>query len=200
MRSTVRFLVAASVLAVGTGAAAGGAGIAGAAPGISYDNGSGPVGIGDQQNNSGAWARAEPGNKALAISVFRPAAAEAGRGAGPNPVPPSGNTGNVAIAVDGLAVAFQGNNNTAVVIGGKGAGALGNNNRVVAVNGEAVAYGDNNTLFSVGSRVIAGNSNARIDNHTVAAVCGAPVLAPNGLGSTTVEGYAGPTTGISCLP
>lgn len=69
----IRIAVAAGFLAAGLA----GAGVAQAAPGVAYDNGTGnPIHIGDT-SAAGATAHATAGNKALAVSVFKPAVAEA---------------------------------------------------------------------------------------------------------------------------
>ncbi len=74
----VRKVVAGSVLAAGSGVAGiFGAGTAFAAPGVSYDPGTGgtkPIGIGDQ-SATGATAGAAPGNQALAVSLIAPSKA-----------------------------------------------------------------------------------------------------------------------------
>ena len=91
----IRRIVVGSALAAGVGVAGMiGAGTASAAPGISYDGGPGdPVGIGDN-SATGAQANASNDNRALAISVFRPATATAD---GQN------RTGNTVFALDGTA-------------------------------------------------------------------------------------------------
>lgn len=74
---TIHQVVAGSVFAAGVTAGMFGAGTASAAPGISYDNGTdgaATFGIGDQ-SSTGATARATEGNRALAISLFRPSSA-----------------------------------------------------------------------------------------------------------------------------
>ena len=77
---SVRRIVVGSALAAGVGMAGMvGAGTASAAPGISYDGGPGdPIGFGDNSAN-GAQANASNDNKALAISIFRPATGYGGR-------------------------------------------------------------------------------------------------------------------------
>ncbi len=92
---SIRRVVVGSALAAGIGVAGiVGAGSASAAPGISYDGGAGdPIGIGDT-SATGAQANASNGNKALAISIFRPAMATA---VGQN------RSGNTMFALDGTA-------------------------------------------------------------------------------------------------
>ena len=66
-----------------------GAGTASAAPGISFDpgtDGSGTIGIGDTQSSTGATARASAGNRALAISLFKPSEASVTSGSNNNAV------------------------------------------------------------------------------------------------------------------
>lgn len=70
----IRIAVAAGLI---TASLANITGVAQAAPGFAYDNGSGnPVQIGDR-SATGATAQALSGNKALAGSVIKPAAAAA---------------------------------------------------------------------------------------------------------------------------
>ena len=90
---TIRKMMAGSALAVGLGVAAMiGAGTADARPGISFDRGSGdPVQFGDNDPKTGAVASASDGNRALAISLYKPATATA-NGEG---------TGNRVVAING---------------------------------------------------------------------------------------------------
>jgi hypothetical protein len=90
---TIRKVVAGSVLAAGVTAGMFGAGTASAAPGISYDPGTGgtkTIGIGDQ-SATGATANAAEGNRALAISLFRKSSAIV-----------VGGSNNNAFAFDGI--------------------------------------------------------------------------------------------------
>ena len=97
-----------------------GAGTASAAPGISYDGGPGdPVGIGDN-SATGAQANASNDNRALAISVFRPATATAD---GQN------RTGNTVFALDGTAGFLKTNTYPYTD---------DHDNQVVAINGTAL--------------------------------------------------------------
>ncbi|WP_231373737.1 hypothetical protein [Nocardia sp. 348MFTsu5.1] len=132
----VRRIVVGSALAVGVGVAGMiGAGAVSAAPGISYDGGPGdPVGIGDN-SATGAQADASNDNRALAISVFRPAAATA---VGQN------RTGNTVIALDGTAGflkdyidPYTGDHD----------------NLVVVTNGNAAIHGEWNNVYVSGSTV-----------------------------------------------
>lgn len=133
----IRGIVIGSTLAAGVGVAGMiGAGTASAAPGISYDGGPGdPMGIGDN-SASGAQANASNDNKALAISIFRPAKATAD---GFN------RTGNKVFALDGTA-GFLDQYTTHPAEDD-------HDNRVVAINGTAMAHGEWTNVFAVGSKV-----------------------------------------------
>jgi hypothetical protein len=133
---SIRRVVVGSVLAAGVGVAGMiGPGTANAAPGISYDPGPGdPIGIGDN-SATGAQAIASNNNQALAISIFRPAAATAD---GQN------RTGNTVFALDGTAGfekdyidPYTGDHD----------------NHVVAINGTALAHGEGTNLVAIGSNV-----------------------------------------------
>ena len=132
----IRRIVVGSALAAGVGVAGmTGAGIASAAPGISYDGGPGdPVGIGDN-SATGAQANASNNNRALAISVFRPATATA---TGQN------RTGNKVFALDGAA-GFHDQYTNSVPDD--------HNNVVVAINGTATMHGEWTHVVAVGSKV-----------------------------------------------
>lgn len=132
----IRRVVVGSALAAGVGVAGMiGAGTASAAPGISYDGGPGdPVGIGDN-SATGAQADASNDNRALAISVFRPATATA---VGQN------RTGNTVFAVDGTA-GFQ-KDYIDPYTGD-------HDNVVVAVNGTATMHGEWTNVLAVGGKV-----------------------------------------------
>jgi hypothetical protein len=132
----IRRILVGSVLAAGVGVAGMiGAGTVSAAPGISYDGGPGdPVGIGDN-SATGAQADASNDNRALAISVFRPATATA---VGQN------RTGNKVFALDGTA-GFQ-KDYVDPYTGD-------HDNRVVAINGNATVHGEWNNVLAAGSKV-----------------------------------------------
>jgi hypothetical protein len=131
-----RRTVVGSALAAGVGLAGMiGAGTASAAPGISYDGGPGdPIGIGDN-SATGAQANASNDNKALAISLFRPATATA---VGQN------RTGNKVFALDGTA-GFQTNFTNPAPDD--------HNNQVVAIYGTATVHGEWTNVLAVGSKV-----------------------------------------------
>lgn len=135
-RKLIRGIVVGSALGAGIGVAGViGAGTAGAAPGISYDGGDGdPIGFGDN-SPTGAQANASKGNKALAISIFRPATATA---VGQN------RSGNRMFALDGTA-GFV-NNQTEPYTND-------HDNRVMAINGTAMAFGEWTNVVAVGSTV-----------------------------------------------
>jgi len=132
----VRRIAAGSALAAALGVAGMiGAGTANAGPGISYDGGPGdPVGIGDN-SATGAQANASNDNRALAISVFRPATATA---VGQN------RTGNTVFALDGTA-GFQ-KDYVDPYTGD-------HDNRVVAINGTATMHGEWTNVLAVGGKV-----------------------------------------------
>lgn len=132
----IRRIVVGSVLAAGVGLAGMiGAGTANAAPGIAYDGGPGdPIGIGDN-SPTGAQAEASNDNRALAISVFRPATATA---VGQN------RSGNTVIAVGGTA-GFQ-KDYIDPYTGD-------HDNLVVAIRGNAAIHGEHNSVFAIGSTV-----------------------------------------------
>jgi hypothetical protein len=129
-------IVVGSALAAGVGVAGMiGAGTASAAPGISYDGGPGdPIGIGDN-SATGAQASASNDNKALAISIFRPARATAD---GFN------RSGNTVIAIDGTAGFHDQYTNPAPD---------DHNNQVMAINGTATVHGEWTNVLAVGSKV-----------------------------------------------
>jgi hypothetical protein len=132
----IRRIVVGSALAAGVGVAGmTGAGTASAGPGISYDGGPGdPIGIGDN-SATGAQANASNDNKALAISLFRPATATAD---GQN------RTGNTVFALDGTAGFLKTNTYPFTD---------DHDNQVVAINGTALAHGEGTNLVAVGSNV-----------------------------------------------
>jgi hypothetical protein len=132
----IRRIVVGSALAAGVGVAGMiGAGTASAAPGISYDGGPGdPVGIGDN-SATGAQANASNDNRALAISVFRPATATAD---GQN------RTGNTVFALDGTAGFLKTNTYPYTD---------DHDNQVVAINGTALAHGEGTNMVAIGSNV-----------------------------------------------
>ncbi|UNB99056.1 hypothetical protein H5U98_26795 [Mycolicibacterium boenickei] len=130
-----RFVVGSAIAAGVCSAGLIAAGTAGAAPGISYDGGPGdPVGIGDN-SPTGAQANASNDNRALAISVFRPASATA---VGQN------RTGNKVFALDGTA-GFQ-KDYIDPYTGD-------HDNTVVAINGTATVHGEWTNVLAVGSKV-----------------------------------------------
>ena len=134
---SVRRIVVGSALAAGVGVAGiVGAGAAGAAPGISYDGGPGdPIGFGDNSAN-GAQANASGDNKALAISIFRPATATA---VGPQ------RSGNKVFALDGTA-GFLKQHTT-------DPDTDDHDNTVVAINSIAMVHGNWTNVYAVGSNV-----------------------------------------------
>src|SRR6478672_2172143 len=136
MTMDIRRIVIGSALAAGVGVAGMiGAGTASAAPGISYDGGPGdPVGIGDN-SAAGAQANASNNNRALAISVFRPATATAD---GQN------RSGNKVFALDGTA-GFQ-KDYIDPYTGD-------HDNLVMAINGDARVHGEWTNVLAVGSKV-----------------------------------------------
>lgn len=130
-----RFVVGSAIAAAACSAAMIAAATAAAAPGISYDGGPGdPVGIGDK-SPTGAQANASNDNRALAISVFRPATATA---VGQN------RTGNKVFALDGTA-GFQ-KDYIDPYTGD-------HDNTVVAINGTATVHGEWTNVVAVGSKV-----------------------------------------------
>lgn len=133
-----------------------GAGVAQAAPGIAYDNGtSNPVHIGDT-SATGATAQATLGNKALAVSVFKPAVA----------VATDLGKGSTAIAVgvtksaSAVTTGQNRSNNRVLAVNGT-AGWVSqrstepytddHDNTVIAVNGTTLVHGFNNVAISVNS-------------------------------------------------
>lgn len=159
----IRMTVAAGLITAGLA----GAGAAQAAPGVAYDNGNGhPIHIGDT-SASGATAQASPGNKALAISISKPAVAIATD----RNLAPFVKSTAIAVGVTKTASAVTDGDhrsgNTVVAVNGT-AGFVSNrlgewdalyypdtvgdaNNLVVAVNGTALVHGKNNRAISVNS-------------------------------------------------
>ncbi len=136
-----RFVVGSAIAAGVCSAGLIAAGTAGAAPGISYDGGPGdPVGIGDN-SPTGAQANASNDNRALAISVFRPASATA---VGQN------RTGNKVFALDGTA-GFQ-KDYIDPYTGD-------HDNTVVAINGTATVHGEWTTCSPSAARFRTGRSS-----------------------------------------
>ena len=133
---SVRRIVVGSALAAGVGVAGMvGAGTASAAPGISYDGGPGdPIGFGDN-SATGAQASASNDNKALAISIFRPAKATAD---GFN------RTGNTMFALDGTAGFLKTYTDPATD---------DHDNTVMAINGTAMMTGNWTNMLAVGGNV-----------------------------------------------
>jgi hypothetical protein len=139
----IRRIVVCSALAAGVGVAGMiGAGTASAGPGISYDGGPGdPIGFGDT-SPTGAQANASNDNKALAISIFRPASATA---VGQN------RTGNTVFALDGTA-GFRDQYTDPVP--------SDHDNLVVAIYGDARVHGEWTNMYAVGSKVSAKSNGA----------------------------------------
>ena len=148
----IRIAIAAGLFTAGLA----GAGVAEASPGVAYDNGTGnPIHIGDT-SAAGASAHATAGNKALAVSVFKPAVAEATDLAG----------GSTAIAVgvtktaSAITTGQNRSNNRIVAVNGT-AGYVwerstapytdDHDNTVIAVNGTTLIHGWNNVAISVNS-------------------------------------------------
>ncbi len=133
---SIRRIVVGSALAAGVGVAGMvGADAASAAPGISYDGGAGdPIGFGDNSAN-GAQASASNNNKALAISIFRPAKATAD---GFN------RTGNTMFALDGTAGFLKTYTDPAT---------NDHDNTVMAINGTAMMTGNWTNMLAVGGKV-----------------------------------------------
>jgi hypothetical protein len=162
---TIRKLMAGSALAVGFGVAVMiGAGTADARPGISFDRGPGdPVGFGDNSAD-GAQASASDDNRALAISIFKPAKANAdGEG-----------TGNRVVAINGGTATVTGDasGNTLVAVGG----------------GSAKANNDNNSIVALGSEVDAVDESAQ----RVVALCGKSIVRAQSDNVTVSAGACGP--------
>lgn len=163
----IRRIVAASTLGVSVGVVSLiGPGSASAAPGISYDGGNGnAIGFGD------AHASATPGNRALAISLGKPASASAITGTGNSAIAigitKSANaragldqwntaSNSSAFTIDGTAETWAGTGNRATSIGGRAFAGQGKNNRATAYGGEALAgYGDNNRATSINGKAYA---------------------------------------------
>ena len=165
---TIRKMMAGSALAVGLGVAAMiGAGTADARPGISFDRGSGdPVQFGDNDPKTGAVASASDGNRALAISLYKPATATA-NGEG---------TGNRVVAINGgkATVTGDASDNTLVAVGGPA---------------EVTVANDNNSIVALGSNVNAANESAQ----RVVALCGKSIVRAQSDNVTVSAGACGPS-------
>jgi hypothetical protein len=163
---SVHRIVVGSALAAGVGVAGMiGAGTASAGPGISYDGGPGdPIGIGDN-SASGAQASASDNNKALAISIFRPATATA---VGQN------RSGNKMFALDGTA-GFVKNETEPFT--------TDHDNTVMAINGTAMVHGEWTNTLAVGSKVSSKLLVTNTDGSQVFAPSQAlatfPIIVPN---------------------
>jgi hypothetical protein len=141
-------VIAGSVFAAGVTAAMLGAGAASASPGISFDPGTGgehAIGFGDQKPGSGAYANADKGNNALAVSISAPAAAIAH------------GKGNNVVAIDGVSVTGPDtkNNNVVSVLGATSVSGHAHDNNVLTVGGVTSVSGDshNNNIVNVGGAV-----------------------------------------------
>lgn len=161
----IRKVVGGSVVAAGL-AVAGliGAGAASASPGISFDRGAGgPIGFGDN-SETGAQASASEGNRALAISIRKPASASVdGEG-----------TGNRVVAINGTAT-----------VNGDASG----NRLVVVGDGSATANNDNNRILALGSNVDAKGEEAQ----RVVALCGKSIVSAQSDKVTVSAGACGAT-------
>ena len=166
----VRKVVAGSVLAAGLGVAGVfGAGTASAAPGISYDpgtGGTGTIGIGDTQSKTGATAIAKPGNQALAVSLIGPSSATA-----------TGNADNNNVfAWDGVS-AVGGNAHDNNVFTSYGATTMKGNesgNNIVNAGSLVDVHGNAASQTSVsfcGGSVIAAQSNKVTVNKVPGGLC-----------------------------
>ena len=145
----VRKVVISSALGLGMSAMAfAGMGTASAAPGISFDNGDGPVGIGDN-SAKGAQATAAKGNNALAVSIFSNSRADAQ------------GTGNNVVAIDGHASTGKNTekNNVLSVGGITTVRDNASHNNVVTVLGVTDVKGDSNhnNIVNVGGFVQSAN-------------------------------------------
>jgi hypothetical protein len=134
-KADIRRIVVGSTLAAGVGVAGMiGAATANAGPGVSYDGGSGnPIGFGDT-SPTGAQASASNGNRALAISIFKPAKATA----------EGQRFGNNVFALDGTAGFLDQATNPYPD---------DHNNNVVAINGTALQHGEWTNMVALGGRV-----------------------------------------------
>ena len=149
----VRKLVVSSALGLGMGAMAfTGAGIASAAPGVSFDNGTngtGSVGFGDRSAATGATAIASEGNRALAVNLTSKTGTQAVA---------QGHNNNV-VSIDGVAVTGPNteNNNVVNAFGVTSVGGNARNNNVVTVGGATLVGGDahDNTIVNGGGLVTA---------------------------------------------
>ena len=141
-----------------------GAGPAQAAPGISFDNGTGgtgKVGIGDQ-TAAGAFASATKGNQSLAINTGIPNALGLSPLSSSAAVAQGGNR-NTAVAIEGVTVVLGGNNNHGFSSVGATQIVGGHSNNVVTVAGNTASPG-----------VIAGHDNAIVNFGGTVAALGQP--------------------------
>jgi hypothetical protein len=149
----VRKVVVSSALGLGMGAMAfTGMGTASAAPGVSFDNGTGgtgAVGFGDRSEATGATANASEGNRALAINLTSPSGTQA----------IAQGTNNNVVSIDGMAVTGPdtSDNNVVNAFGVTSVGGEARNNNVVTVRGATVVDGDahDNTIINGGGLVTA---------------------------------------------
>jgi len=156
-------VIVGSVLAAGVAASLFGAGSAAAAPGVSFDPGTGgknTIGIGDQKSGSGAYANASKGNTALAVNL----------GLSPKGTVATANnsgTGNNVFAFEG----------TSVVTDGVVPGAIkpNNNNVGTIFGGTVLAGGQGNSIVNGGGLITAFDGQS--ENQTSVSFCGTRVTA-----------------------
>ena len=159
----VRKVVAGSVLAAGLGVAGVfGAGAASAAPGISFDPGTGgtkTIGIGDQKEG-GAYANASKGNTALAVNLgLSPVGTQA--------IANNSGKGNNVFAFEGASLVTDG-----IV---DGAITPNNNNVGTIFGGTAIAGGQGNLVINGGGFVT--SFDGQSENQTSVSFCGTRVTA-----------------------
>jgi hypothetical protein len=142
----VRKAVISSALGLGMGAMLfTGMGTAAAAPGVSFDNGSGgtkTIGFGDRSAETGATANAASGNRALAVNVTSKTGTQA----------IAQGKGNNVVAIDGAAITGEGSEGNNVVVVGGIADVNGKHDNVVTLAGATVTdpSSHDNTIINGG--------------------------------------------------
>jgi hypothetical protein len=165
----VRKAVAGSVIAAGALASLfGGAGMASAAPGVSFDNGTGgtnTVHFGDTSPETGATAVAATGNRALAVNITSKTGTQA----------LAEGTNNNVVAIDGVAITGPDtrDNNVVSAFGVTQVGGTSHHNNVVTVAGATdLEDAHDNTVLNAGGLVTSADQGDDTPGAVSLSVCG----------------------------
>ena len=169
----VRKAVISSALGLGMGAMLfTGMGTAAAAPGVSFDNGTGgtkTVGFGDQ-SATGASANAASGNRALAVNTGLSKTGTLASAQG---------TGNNVIAIDGIGMTGPGSEKNNVLVAADGVASVnGKRDNVVTIAGATVTdmNSHDNTIINAGGVALSSGQKKATTGVVSLNVCGTQIL------------------------